>query len=54
MTFGLFLLALAMLGATALALGGVAIVRKGTDNTRGWLMIAVAVVVIGNVLILTV
>jgi hypothetical protein len=54
MMIGLFLLALAMLGATALAIGGVVMLRKGTDNTRGWLMIAAAVVVIGNVLILTV
>lgn len=54
MTFGLVLLVVAMLGATALAIGGAAILRKGNDNTRGWLMIGVAVVVIGNILILTV
>ena len=54
MTFGLFLLALAMIGATTLAIGGVMMLRKGTDAMRGWLMIAAAVVVIGNVLILTV
>lgn len=54
MTFGLVLLVVAMLGATALALGGVTLLRTGNDKTRGWLMVGVAVVVIGNVLILTV
>lgn len=54
MLIGLVLMGIAMLGATALALRGALLLRKGTDNTRGWLMIAAAVVVIGNVLILTV
>jgi hypothetical protein len=54
MMIGFFLLGLAMLGATALVVGGVVTLRKGTDATRGWLMIAAAVVVIGNVLILTI
>lgn len=54
MTIAFVLLAIAMLGATALAFGGVIMVRRGTDPTKGWLMIAAAVVVIGNVLILTV
>jgi hypothetical protein len=54
MMIGMVLLALAMLGATALAIGGVILLRNGTDNVRGWLMIAAAVVVIGNILILTV
>ena len=48
------LLAIAMLGATALALGGVAIIRRGTYARKGWLMIVAAIVVVGNVLILTV
>jgi hypothetical protein len=51
---GLTLMAVAMIGATALALGGFTLVRTSQDARRGWLMIAVAVVVIGNVLILTV
>jgi hypothetical protein len=54
MTFGLVLLALAMLGATALAIGGYATLRAGSDKTRGWLMIVASMVLIGNVLILTV
>jgi hypothetical protein len=54
MMIGFFLLGLAMLGATALAIGGFVMLRKGADATKGWLMIAAAVVVIGNVLILTV
>ncbi len=54
MTFGLILLAVAMLGATALAFGGYVLLRNGTDKKRGWLMILAAVVLIGNVLIVTV
>jgi hypothetical protein len=54
MTLGLVFLVVAMLGATALAIGGVMLLRNGTDTMRGWLMIVAAVVVIGNVLILTV
>ncbi len=54
MNAGFFLLGVAMLGATMLATGGVLILKTGTDTTRGWLMIGAAVVVIGNVLILTV
>ncbi len=50
----LVILGIAMLGATALAIGGVTLLRKGGDNRRGWLMIVAAVVVVGNVLILTV
>ncbi len=53
MTFVTFLLAVAMLGATALAIGGIVLVQSGRERSRGWLMIAAAVVVIGNVLILT-
>lgn len=51
---GLTLMAVAMLGATALAWGGFTLVRNGRDRTRGWLMIVAAAVVVGNVLILTV
>jgi hypothetical protein len=54
MMAGAALLGIAMLGATALVIGGVMALRNGADPTRGWLMIAAAVVVIGNVLILTV
>lgn len=54
MTIGVILLGIAMLGATALAFGGVMILQKRVDPLRGWLMIAAAVVVVGNVLILTV
>lgn len=54
MTLGFILLAVAMLGATALTLGGYITLRNGIDRKRGWLMIVAAAVVIGNVLILTV
>lgn len=54
MTFGLMLLAVAMLGATALSVGGYIMLRNETDTKRGWLMIIAAAVVIGNVAILTV
>lgn len=54
MTVGMVLLVVAMLGATILSFGGYALLRDGTDKKRGWLMIIAAVVVIGNVLILTV
>jgi len=47
------LLALAMLGVFALAGGGVLFLRRG-DRQRGLLMIACAIVVLGNVLIWTV
>lgn len=51
---GLVLMAVAMIGATALAWGGFTLVRTRNEVTRGWLMIVAAAVVIGNVLILTV
>ena len=54
MMIGAVLLGVAMLGATALAFGGVMMLRNGADPMRGWLMIAAAVVVVGNVMILTV
>jgi hypothetical protein len=54
MTLGLILLALAMLGGTALAIGGYLMLRDGADKTKGWLMIAAAVVIVGNILIVSV
>ena len=51
---GSILLAIAMMGATALSIGGYATLQKGGDKTRGWLMIGAALVVVGNVLIVTV
>ena len=54
MTLALILLAVAMICATALAFGGYIVLRNGGDKKRGWLMIVAAIVVIGNVLILTV
>ena len=55
MTFGPVMqasLAIAMLGAAALLLAGVRIVARGGDERRrGWLMIAVAAVLVTNVLI---
>jgi hypothetical protein len=45
--------AIAMLTAFALALGGVALIRR-TERTKGVLMLVAAVVLIGNVLIWTV
>ncbi len=51
---GLLLMAVAMIGATALAWGGFTLVRTRRDTRRGWLMIVAAAVVVGNVLILTV
>lgn len=54
MTLDAILLAVAMLGATALSVGGFLILRSGTDAKRGWLMIVAAIVVIANVLITTI
>ena len=51
---GFILLAIAMTGATALAIGGYVTLQKGGDKMRGWLMIVAALVVVGNVLIVTV
>lgn len=51
---GPVLLAIAMLGATALAFGGIVMLRRGGELTKGWLMIVAALVLTGNVLILTV
>ena len=47
------LLALAMMAAIALVIGGVAVWRGQGDGKRGALMIAAALVLVGNVLIWT-
>ncbi len=51
-TFSLFL-AVAMLAVFALTGGGIVVLRNGTDRKRGWLMLAAALVLLGNVLIWT-
>ncbi len=45
---------IAMLAVFALTWAGIAIVRRGEDRQRGWLMLAAAAVLFGNVLILVV
>ncbi len=45
---------LAMLAVGALVFGGVRALRAGGDRKRGWLMIVAALVLFGNVVILTV
>lgn len=50
---GIFL-SVAMLAVLALAIGGGWLIAKGRDRRRGVLMIIAAVVLLGNVLILTV
>ena len=48
------ILSVAMLGAGALILGGVGLIRRGGDGkTKGILMLICAVVLAGNVLIWT-
>ena len=49
--FAEFALSLAMLAAFALAIAGGWMVAKGQDRQRGWLMLGVAAVLVGNVLI---
>lgn len=44
--------AIAMLGAIACVVGGVALLRRG-DRTKGVLMLVMSVVLVGNVLIWT-
>ena len=46
--------AIAMLGAFACAIGGVALIRGGRDRRKGVLMLVMAAVLLGNVLIWTV
>lgn len=45
--------AVAMLAVFALTGGGVYLLRRGQDRNRGWLMLAAAAVLFGNVLIWT-
>jgi hypothetical protein len=45
-------LTIAMLAVIVLAVGGARLIRAGQDRKRGFLMLAVAVVLLGNVLIL--
>ncbi len=52
-TFDLFL-GIAMLAVFALTAGGVWLLRRGEDRKRGWLMLAAALVLFGNVLVWTI
>ena len=45
---------IAMLAAAVLIVGGVAMIRRGEERSRGWLMIVAGVVLVANVLVLTV
>ena len=47
-------MALAMIAAFALAIGGVRLAMRKGDRKRGILMVVAAAVLVGNVLILTV
>jgi hypothetical protein len=51
-TFSLFL-GIAMIAVFALTLGAITLLRRGEDRKRGWLMLAAAFVLLGNVLIWT-
>jgi len=51
-TFSAFL-GIAMLAVFALVWGGVFLLQRGEDRKRGWLMLAAALVLFGNVLIWT-
>lgn len=51
--FASALLSIAMLAAGGLVWGGVVALRRGQRPLNGWLMIVAALVLIGNVLILT-
>jgi len=44
-------LSVAMIAAFALAVGGILLIRRGRDRTKGALMIVAALVLVGNVLI---
>jgi len=46
-------MALAMVAAVLLALGGVRLVKRGENRQQGWLMIVAALVLVGNVLVWT-
>lgn len=45
--------AVAMIATFALTAGGIHLLRGGRDRRKGWLMLACAVVILGNVLIWT-
>ena len=45
------MLSLAMLASFVLLLGGIILLWRGEDRKRGWLMLAAAAVLIGNVVI---
>jgi len=47
-------LAIAMIAAFLLLLGGIRMVRRGEYRQQGWLMIVAAMVLLGNVLIWTI
>jgi high-affinity Fe2+/Pb2+ permease len=47
-------MALAMIAAFLLTIGGVRLAMREGDRKRGWLMIVAAAVLVGNVLILTI
>ena len=47
-------MALAMIAAIVLAIGGVRLALRGGDRKRGILMVVAAAVLVGNVLILTI
>ena len=45
------ILSLAVIAAAALVWGGVRLIRAAHETRKGWLMIAAAAVMLGNVLI---
>ena len=45
--------AIAMLGAVACVVGGIATIRRGDDRRKGALMLVMAAVLVGNVLVWT-
>lgn len=47
------LLSVAMIAAFALVAGGIVMIRRGRERRKGMLMIAAALVLVGNVAILT-
>jgi hypothetical protein len=47
------LLSVAMIAAFALAAGGIVMIRRGRERTKGVLMVVAALVLVGNVLIAT-
>lgn len=44
---------IAMLGCFACAIGGGVLLAKGTDRRKGWLLLVMAAVLLGNVLVWT-